>query len=128
MNETENPKNEVGIEVLMKSLLELAVESWRFSKVFERIVMKLDAGEKARYFGQYRWYVKRLDELLAQGEFKLVSVEEHPYDPGMAVTPLNIDEFDSSDRLVVDQMLDPIIMGRNGIMKMGTVTLRKVEQ
>ena len=127
MNETENPKNEVGIEVLMKSLLELAVESWRFSKVFERIVMKLDAGEKARYFGQYRWYVKRLDELLAQGEFKLVSVEEHPYDPGMAVTPLNIDEFDSSDRLVVDQMLDPIIMGRNGIMKMGTVTLRKVE-
>ena len=69
-----------------------------------------------------------MDELLAQGEFKLVSVEEHPYDPGMAVTPLNIDEFDSSDRLVVDQMLDPIIMGRNGIMKMGTVTLRKVEQ
>ena len=127
MNQTENPQNEVGIEVLMKSLLELAVESWRFSKVFERIVMKLDAGEKARYFGQYRWYVKRLDELLAQGEFKLVSVEEHPYDPGMAVTPLNIDEFDSSDRLVVDQMLDPIIMGRNGIMKMGTVTLRKVE-
>ena len=56
-----------------------------------------------------------------------MSVEEHPYDPGMAVTPLNIDEFDSSDRLVVDQMLDPIIMGRNGIMKMGTVTLRKVE-
>lgn len=45
VNETENPQNEVGIEVLMKSLLELAVESWRFSKVFERIVMKLDAGE-----------------------------------------------------------------------------------
>lgn len=127
MNQTENPQNEVEIEVLTKSLLELAVESWRFSKVFERIVMKLDAVEKARYYGQYRWYVKRLEELLAQGEFKLVTVEEHPYDPGMAVTPLNIDEFESCDKLVVDQMLEPIIMGRHGINKMGTVTLRKVE-
>ena len=128
MNETDKQEGAIEAEVLMKSFLDLVVEAWRFSKVFERVVMKLDAGEKARYLGQYRWYVKRLEELLANAECKLVNVEEHPYDPGMAVTPLNIDEFDQSDRLIVDQMLEPIIMGKDSLMKMGTVMLRKVEK
>ena len=128
MNETEKQEGAVGAEILLKSLLELAVEAWRFSKVFERVIMKLDAGETARYLGQYRWYIKRMEELLEEAECKLVIVEGHPYDPGMAVTPLNIDEFDQSDRLIVDQMLEPIIMRKNCLMKMGTVTLRKVEK
>lgn len=127
MNEMEKQEGLVGTEILMKSLLELAVEAWRFSKVFERVIMKLDAGETARYLGQYRWYIKRMEELLEEAECKLVIVEGHPYDPGMAVTPLNIDEFDQSDRLIVDQMLEPIIMRKNCLMKMGTVTLRKVK-
>ena len=128
MNEKEKQEGAVGSEILMKSLLEMAVEAWRFSKVFERVIMKLDAGETARYLGQYRWYIKRMEELLEEAECKLVIVEGHPYDPGMAVTPLNIDEFDQSDKLIVDQMLAPIIMWKNCLMKMGTVTLRKVEK
>ena len=128
MNEMEKQEGAGGSEILMKSLLEMAVEAWRFSKVFERVIMKLDAGETARYLGQYRWYIKRMEELLEDAECKLVIVEGHPYDPGMAVTPLNIDEFDQSDKLIVDQMLAPIIMRKNCLMKMGTVTLRKVEK
>ena len=50
--------------VMEKSLLDLVVESWRFSKVFLRVLAKLDAGESTRYLGQYRWYVKRINELL----------------------------------------------------------------
>ena len=38
----------------------------------------------------------------------------------------NIDEFDVKDALMVDQMLEPIIMGKEGLVKSGTVTLRKV--
>lgn len=128
MNEMEEQKGSVGTEIVMKSLLELSVEAWRFSKVFERAIMKLDSGETARYLSQYRWYIKRTEELLEDVECKLVIVEGHPYDPGMAVTPLNIDEFDQSDKLIVDQMLEPIIMRKNCLMKMGTVTLRKVEK
>ncbi len=126
MNEVHEQEGGVESEMLMKSLLDLVVEDWRFSKVFERVVMKLEKVEQRRYLGQYRWYVKRLEEVLAETECKLVNVEEQPYDPGMAVTPLNLDEFNHEDRLVVDQMLEPIIMGKNCIMKTGTVTLRRV--
>ena len=54
-------------------------------------------------------------------------VQGHPFDPGMAATPLNIEEFESEDALIVDQMLEPIIMGHDGVVRTGTVTLRKVE-
>lgn len=58
---------------------------------------------------------------------RIVNVEGHPFDPGMAATPLNIEKFDAKDALMVDQMLEPIIMGKEGLVKAGTVTLRKVE-
>ena len=57
----------------------------------------------------------------------MVSVEGQYFDPGLAVRPLNIEEFDPEDRLVVDQMLEPIIMGKEGLVKTGTVLLRKAE-
>ena len=57
---------------------------------------------------------------------RIVNVESHAFDPGIAATPLNIEEFGSEDVLVVDQMLEPIIMGPDGVVRTGTVTLRKV--
>ena len=58
---------------------------------------------------------------------KVVNVEGHPFDPGVAATALNIDEFDAEDRLVVDQMLEPILMGQEGLVRTGTITLRKLD-
>ena len=51
-------------EVLFKSLIDISVESWRFSRLFARLISKLDAGEGARYTSQYRYYLKRLEESL----------------------------------------------------------------
>ena len=112
-------------EVLTKSLLDVATESWRFGRLFERLLMKLDAGEQGRYASQFRWFQKKIADSLTAVEFRIVNVEGAPYDPGMAATPLNIDEFGAQDNLIVDQMLEPIIMGPNGVLRAGTVTLRK---
>lgn len=114
-------------EAMTGSLMTIAIESWRFSKVFERALMKLDAGEQNRYAGQLRWFVKKIEESLAEVELRIVNVEGHPFDPGIAATPLNIEDFAADDSLMVDQMLEPIIMGKDGLLKTGTVTLRKVE-
>ena len=70
---------------------------------------------------------KKVEEALEKADLRIVNVEGHPFDPGMAATPLNIQEFDAKDDLMVDQMLEPIIMGKEGLVKAGTVTLRKVE-
>ncbi|HQH73571.1 MAG TPA: hypothetical protein PK360_15965 [bacterium] len=116
-----------GLEALTQALITMAVESWRFGKVFERVLAKLDAGEQGRYQGQYRWYLKKVEESLAAGGMQMVNVENHPFDPGMAATPVNIAEFSALDRLMVAQMLEPIIMGPEGLLKTGTVVLRRVE-
>jgi len=114
------------VRTLTKSLIDMAVESWRFGRVFERVMMKLDAREQTRYQGQLRWFMKQIEESLTEAGLRIVNVEGHPFDPGVAATPLNIEEFEADDTLVVDQMLEPIIMGDDGVIRTGTVILRKV--
>jgi hypothetical protein len=113
-------------DILSQIIVSMAVESWRFSRVFDRLLLKLDAGEQTRYKSQFRWFIKKVEEALEQADLRIVNVEGHPFDPGMAATPLNIEEFDANDALMVDQMIEPIIMGKEGLIKTGTVTLRKV--
>lgn len=112
---------------LEKSLIDIAVESWRFAKLFYRLLGKMDAGEGARFINQYRYYLKRLEEGLEQAGLRLVNVEGQPYDPGIAATALNIADFGPDDQLLVDQMIEPILMGREGLVRTGTVMLRKAE-
>ena len=114
-------------KAMRDAVVSMAVESWRFGRVFDRLLSKLDAGEQNRYKSQFRWFLKKVEDALEQSDMKIVNVEGHPFDPGMAATPLNIEEFDADEVLMVDQMLEPIIMGKEGLVKTGTVTLRKVE-
>ena len=122
--ETDNTNGR--IEMLTQVVIGMAVESWRFGKTYDRLLTKLDAGEQNRYKSQFRWFIKKVEEALEQADLRIVNVEGHPFDPGMAATPLNIEEFDANDALIVDQMIEPIIMGKEGLIKTGTVTLRKV--
>jgi hypothetical protein len=114
-------------ERLEQSLIDVAVESWRFSRLFMRAVGKLDAGEAGRYQNQLRYFLKKVDENLESNGLKLVNVEGQPYDAGMAASALNLEEFGPEDLLLVDQMVEPIIMGPNGLRKEGTVMLRRVQ-
>ena len=114
-------------EALTKSLLDVAVESWRFGRLFDRLLTKLDAGEQSRYRGRFQWFQRKLEDSLADAGMRIVNVEGHPFDTGVAATPLNIDEFESEDPLIVDRMLEPIIMGPDGVIRTGTVTVKKVK-
>lgn len=114
-------------EQMERSLIDVAVESWRFSRLFARVVNKLDAGEGVRYVNQLRYFQKKVEESLDASGLKLVNVEGQPFDPGMAASALNIGDFGPDDKLLVDQMVEPIIMGPEGLKKQGTVMLRKVE-
>ena len=125
MTESEHPK--ITPDTMRDAVISMAVESWRFGRVFDRLLTKLDAGEQNRYKSQFRWFLKKVEAALEQANLRIVNVEGHPFDPGMAATPLNIEEFGTDDALMVDQMLEPIIMGEEGLIRTGTVTLRKVD-
>ena len=115
-------------EQLERSLIEVAVESWRFARLFSRLVSKMDAGEGTRYVNQLRYFQKKLEESLESSGLKIVNVEGQPFDPGMAASAINIGDFGPEDVLLVDQMVEPIIMGAEGLRKQGTVMLRKVAE
>ena len=114
-------------EQMEQSLIEVAVESWRFSRLFARLINKLDAGETGRYQNQLRYFLKKVEDNLEANGLKLVNVEGQPYDAGMAASALNVGDFGPDEVLLVDQMVEPIIMGRDGLRKEGTVMLRKVQ-
>ena len=119
----------VDHETLTGALLTLAVESWRFGRAGEeRVLVKLKEDEQRRHQRQLRWFRKKLEETLTEVGIRIVSVEGQAFDPGMAATPLNLEDFEADDALVVDQMLEPIVMGPSGVVRAGTVTLKKAEQ
>ena len=65
--ETEKP----DLKLLTKSLLDIAVESWRFGRLFDRLLAKLDAGEQGRYRGQFRWFQRKLKDSLTDAGMRL---------------------------------------------------------
>jgi hypothetical protein len=108
-------------------LVAIATETFRFQRVFEKAISKLDIDEKNKYMSQYMWFSKRVGKTLDDVGIRVVSLEGQMYDPGMSVTPLNIDDFAVEDSLYIVQMIEPIIMQDDMVKKMGTVILGRVE-
>ena len=120
-----NGRPDAEAERLREALVAMAVESWRFRGVVLKALNKLDAGEISRYQSRILWHEKRLGEALELAGLKIVNTEGCGYDPGMAASPLNIGEFGEDDFLIVESMLEPIIMDSRGVVRTGTVTLRR---
>lgn len=124
MDDTHNP----GANAEMKGLIDVSIEGWRFARVFSRLISKLDAGEAPRYVNQARYFLKKIDDSLEGFGLHIVSLEGQPYDTGMAVSALNIADFGPDDHLFVEQMVEPVVMGPDGLVRGGTAILAKADQ
>ena len=113
---------------LRNTIIDMAVEAWRFRRVFDKAMSKLEAGESTRYIGQFNWFIKKVESALKTAGMRIVNVEGQPYDIGMALSPLNIDDFEAEDRLYVEQMIEPIIMDDEKVLKTGTAILGRIEE
>ena len=120
-------ERDISTDRLEQSLIDVAVESWRFARLFSRVINKLDAGEGGRYVNQLRYFQKKVEESLDASGLKIVNVEGLLFDPGIAASAINIEDFDPDDELLIDQLVEPIIMGSEGLRKQGTVMLRKAQ-
>lgn len=118
----------INVEKLNGHLISVASELFRFQRVFDKAVSKLDLEEQSRYQSQFAWFSKKVGKALEEANISVVNLEGQIYDPGMAVVPLNIDDFDASDELYISQMIEPIVMQDDSISKMGTVILGRVTE
>ena len=114
-------------EKLRENLVTIASELFRFEKVFKKAIGKLEIEDQNKYVSQFAWFAKKVTKALDESGLHLVNVEGQIYDPGMAATPLNIDEFEPDDKLFVEQIIEPIIMSENAVYKTGTVILGRVK-
>lgn len=122
-----NVTTENSMEGHKETVINLAIESWHLAKVFERALAQFNVDQPKGYASQLRWFVKKTEESLEDVGLRIVNVEGHPYDPGIPVTFLNIEKFNTDDTLEVDLMLEPIIMEGTVLVKTGKVTLRRIE-
>lgn len=111
--------------ILETTLASLAIESWRLSKSFERLLTKSDPMEQRKYKSKLSWFNKKLNETLEEANLKFINLENQKYDTGAAVTAINLDDFKPDDDLEIDQMIEPIVMSNEGVLRAGTVVLRK---
>ena len=116
---------EQSYEALENSLITIASETFRLKRIFEKATDKLDA-EKAKYMSQFSWFEKRVNKAFEEAGLSLINLEGELYDPGMALSPMNIDDFEADDILFVAQMITPIIMKNTELVKMGTAMLGRV--
>jgi hypothetical protein len=90
------------------------------------LLPKLDAGEASRYANQKHYFEKKIDEGLRRFGLSIVNLEGQTYVEGMAASSLNSGDFGPDDTLVVDEMVEPVVMGPDGPVRRGTVVLAKV--
>ena len=108
-----------------EALIDIAVETWRLSRAFESLLKKSSLEEQGKYEGKLIWFQKKLNEALEKSDVRLVNLERKKYDLGMAVKAINLEDFNESDNLYIDKMLEPIVVGENGVIRTGTVTLER---
>lgn len=110
-------------EKLKNNLISIASELFRFQRVFVKAISKLEVDEQTKYSSQYAWFSKKVLKALDESGLRVIGVDGQLYDPGMAVTPLNLEDFEEDDVLYVEQTMEPIIMEGDTVIRTGTVLL-----
>ena len=120
--------NNAEIEVYIKALSEIAAEEWHFRRIFERAIGLLDVRDAQKVRSQYAWFIKSVEASLDTVGLRIVDdLEGQDYDAGMAVSPLNLCDYEPNEPLIVEQMIEPIIMLDNKISKKGAVILGRAK-
>ena len=115
-------------ERMISNLADIAAESYRLKGVFSRAVRNAGPGEIRKYMSKFNWFEKKVTAALEDMEMSVVDLTGQKYDPGMAVTPLNLDEFDPDAQLIIDSMMEPVIMQGSRLIRTGTVMLREAPE
>ncbi len=109
------------------ALLTVCTEGWRLLRSFERAALKLDVADQKRMGAQIGFFARQIAESLRTCGLRIENLEGHRFDPGLAVTALNLDEFTPDEHLVIETMLEPQLVSVDSgvVVRWGKVVLSK---
>ena len=107
------------------ALLLLAVEWWKASRRLTRLVAQMapDRVERERAQGTYAF--RRIDAALAALDLRLADHDGQAYSPALPAEPVNPEDFDTDEGLVVADTIEPTILAGGRIVQRGKVVLRR---
>ncbi len=118
---------EPNAEASQAALVSLVIEAWRFAGVFATVVAKVDPLVAEKFANRGRYFQSKISQTLESAGLRIVDLAGHEFDAGVAATALNSDEFEGSDKLVIDYMIEPLIMSSDSVIHYATVVVRKGE-
>lgn len=114
--------------VLQDALIEIVAESWRFERTLEKMLERMDPMEAERFARQYSYFSTRVTRAAVFAGLSCIDLTGQPYDVGMAVQAMNLDEFDEDDHLIIVRMIEPVILCGGHVVKTGMVMLGRTEK
>ena len=108
-------------------LVKLALEAYKLASLTHTVLNQADPAEAKKYSSRLNFILRNIQDILQESQFRIVPLEGVSYDEGLAISAVNLSEFDSHDDLVIDRVLEPLIMGSQGIVHPGIVSLRRKE-
>lgn len=116
------------IEDRTKQIVGLIIEEYRFMKSYMSLTNKLLSDEGQKYKSVYNYHMNKIAEIMRECNMKIVDIEGKKYDDGLSITPLNIEDFQKDDELLISQVIEPLIISTldGSIVNSGTVMLEKI--
>lgn len=108
-----------------QAMVDFAAENWKLNQGLERAVLEMEPMAAERFLNQFEWYQRKVQAVLDEARLSIVDLTGMEYSAGMAVSPLNLEDFPNRPDAVfrIAQMVDPIIMQNGQVRKTGTVML-----
>ncbi len=110
-------------------IAEFLVEDFKFCRSYFSVVSKMTYEDKKKYEATFAFHKNKIQELAKKINVQIKEFDNCEYDEGLPVTPLNADEFITTDNLIVQQTIEPAILSGNGeTIKQGTVILSEKQK
>ena len=117
-------------EKIRDSILDLLCETYRYSSLMfkmTKFAVEIQPSNGKRVNGAFNRINKKILEIQDTLGVEIITLSGL-YQPELPVTPLNIDDFEVDDKLVIDEMIEPVIkeQGSSKVLRMGKVMLKKI--
>lgn len=118
------------VEENVDVIVEFIVEEYRFLKSYVSLMGKLMKDELPKYTSVYNFHINKINEIMEKKNLRIVDLVGKLYDDGLSVNPLNLEDFDKNDNLIIEQVLEPLIVSVTDgkIIKSGTVMLTRAKE
>ncbi|MHB0723532.1 hypothetical protein ACX4M5_11605 [Roseomonas mucosa] len=108
-----------------EALATLAAEWFKTSRRLSRLTQDVAPGRFERERAQAAYSQRRVEETLERNGMRLVTHDGMPFSPEIPAEPVNPEDFDTEEGLVVSETLEPTVVYGGRVLARGRVILAR---